>query len=99
MSEQIKIHNEVVLVGRIVNCQKNVRCNNKKAIRVRLAIPNDENYNLIPNSAYIYIYDDGMICDSLKNGRTIAINGHIESHFGQRIVANVISLIKENNMI
>lgn len=94
MSKQIKIHNEVVLVGRIMNCQKNIRCNNKKAIRIKLAIPNDDNYELNPNYAYVYVYDDGMICKTLKNGRAIAINGYIESHFGQRIITNVISIIK-----
>ena len=44
--KQVKIHNEVILVGRIMSKQRNLRCNNKKAIRVKLALPNDDNYEL-----------------------------------------------------
>lgn len=95
MSNQVRLHNEIVLIGRIMSCQRNIRCNNKKAIRVKLAIPNDEDYDLTPDYAYIYVYDDSKIYNSLKRGQAIAINGHIESHLGQRIIANVISLIKE----
>ena len=46
MSKQVKLHNEVILVGRIINRQKNIRCNNQKAIRIKLALPNDLDYNL-----------------------------------------------------
>lgn len=94
MSNQVKVHNEVILVGRIINCQRSIRCNNKRTIRVKLAIPNDENYELTPNYAYVYVYDDNNISDLLRKSQVIAINGHIESHFGQKIIANVISLIK-----
>ncbi len=95
MNNQVKIHNEVILVGRIEGRQRNIRCNNRKAIRVRLAIPNDDNYELKPNIAYVYIYDDGKIYNELKPSQAIAINGHIECNWGQRIIANVISFIKE----
>lgn len=94
MSKQVKLHNEVILFGRILNCQKNIRCNNKKTIRVKLALPNDDNYELNPNIAYIYVYDDGQIYNQLKVNHAIGINGHIETKFGQRIIANVISIIK-----
>ena len=56
------LHNEVLLVGRIMNRQKGYRCNNKKSIRVKLAIPNDDNYELNPNTAYVYFYEDDQ-CD------------------------------------
>ena len=95
MSKQIKLHNEVMLVGRIMNFQKNVRCNNRKSIRVRLALPNDLDYNLNPNIAFVYIYDDGEILNKLRIHQAIAINGHIESNWGQRVIADVISFIKE----
>ena len=39
--------------------------------------------------------DDGKIYDSLKRKQTIAINGHVECNYGQRIIANAISFIKE----
>ena len=53
MSKQVKLHNEVMLVGRIMNRQKNIRCNNRKTIRVKLALPNDIDYNLDPNKYLI----------------------------------------------
>ena len=96
MSKQIELHNEVMLVERIMNFQKNVRCNNKKAIRVKLALPNDDNYELNPNIAFVYVYDDGEIVNRLKTYQAIAINGHIESNCGQRVIADVISFIKES---
>ena len=96
MSKQVELHNEVILVGRIMNRQKNIRCNNRKAIRVKLALPNDIDYNLEPNIAYVYIYDDGNIISQLNRNQAIAINGHIECNWGQRIIADVISLIKES---
>ena len=92
---QVKIHNEVILVGRIMSRQRNIRCNNKKAIRIKLALPNDEDYELDPNIACVYIYDDGEMLEQLKVNQAIAINGHIECNWGQRIIANVISFIKE----
>jgi len=96
MSKQVQLHNEVILFGRIMNRQKNIRCNNRKAIRVKLALPNDIDYNLEPNIAYVYIYDDGNIISQLNRNQAIAINGHIECNWGQRIIADVISLIKES---
>ena len=95
MSKQVKLHNEVMLVGRIINRQKNIRCSNRKAIRVKLALPNDIDYNLNPNIAYVYIFDDGEIYNKLKPNQAIAINGHIECNWGQRVIADVISMIKE----
>ena len=80
MSKQVQLHNEVILFGRIMNRQKNIRCNNKKAIRVK---------------AYIYVYDDGQIYNQLKINQAIGINGHIESKWGQKIIVDVLSFIKE----
>ena len=95
MSKQVELHNEVMLIGRIMSYQKNNKCNNRKAIKVKLALPNDIDYNLDPNIAYVYIYDDGEIIKQINKNQTIAINGHIECKWGQRIIADVISLIKE----
>ena len=60
------LHNEVLLVGRIISRQKGFRCNNKKAIRVKLAMPNDNDYNLNPNIAFVYFYEDDNLFKSLK---------------------------------
>ncbi len=95
MKNQVKLHNEVILVGRIESRQKNIRCNNSKAIRVRLALPNDDDYEKNPNIAYVYIYDDGVSFNQLYRNQAIAISGHVECNWGQRIIADVISLIKE----
>ncbi len=97
MVNQVGLHNEVILVGRVIGYQKNISCNNKKAIKLKLAIPNDDDYNLEPNFACVYVYDDGNISNSLNKSQAIAISGHLESNHGQRIIANIISLIKEPN--
>ena len=83
MSKQVQLHNEVILFGRII------------AIRVKLALPNDDNYDLNPNIACIYVYDDGQIYNQLKINQAIGINGHIESKWGQKIIVDVLSFIKE----
>ena len=95
MSKQVELHNEVMLIGRIMSYKKKNKCNNMKAIKVKLALPNDIDYNLDPNIAYVYIYDDGEITKQINKNQTISINGHIECKWGQRIIADVISLIKE----
>lgn len=95
MSKQVKIHNEVILVGRILYRQNNVRCNNQKAIRLKLALPNDLDYYLDPNIAYVYVYDDGEVLTQLNKYQAIAVSGHIECNWGQRIIADAIKLIKE----
>lgn len=87
------MNNEVLLCGRIMSRQKNIMCNNRKAIRVKLAIPSDDNTKY--DVAYIYIYDNGNIYKSLNISQAIAINGHIEISCGQRAIADVLSVIKE----
>ena len=57
--------------------------------------PNDDNYDLNPNIAYIYVYDDGQIYNQLRINQAIGINGHIESKWGQKIIVDVLSFIKE----
>ena len=57
MENQAKTHNEVILVGRIICRQRNVQWNNKKAIKIGLAVPNDDNIEAGPNVAYVYVYD------------------------------------------
>ena len=54
MTKQVELHNEVILVGKIMNCQRNVSNNKIKAIKVKLAIPNDDAYQLDPNYAFVY---------------------------------------------
>lgn len=93
MSKQVKIHNEVNLVGRIIECN-NIKYNDKRTIELILAIPNDD-IKLEPNILPIYIYDDGKISCNFNKNQAIAINGHIENNNGQHIIADVLSIIKE----
>ncbi len=93
---KVRMHNEVILVGHIVSRQRNLKCNNKKAIRLVLAVPNDDDYETGPNIANVYVYDDGKIYESLKRKQAIAVNGHVECNYGQKIIADVTSLIKES---
>ena len=66
-----------------------------KAIKLKLAIPNDDDYNSEPNFACVYVYDDGKIYDSLKRRQNVSIKGHIECNYSQKIIVDEISLIKE----
>ena len=93
MFKQVKLHNEVNLVGRMIDC-KNIEYNNIRTIELTLAIPNDD-IKLEPNILPIYIYDDGKISSNFKKYQAIAINGHIENNNGQHIIADVLSIIKE----
>ena len=95
MKNQVKCYNEVILVGRIVTRQRNVKCNNQKAIRVTLAIPNDDNYEAGPIIACFYVYDDGQIYELLKRKQAIVIHVNCVCNYGQRIIADLISIIVE----
>ena len=85
--------NEVILLGRIMSHQQNIMCNNRKSIRVKIAIPTCDytTYDV----AYVYIYDDGNIIKLLNKKQAIAINGHIESNNVQRVIVDALSIIKE----
>ena len=97
MNKEVLIHNEVILVGRIISKQKNVKCNNRDTTKVKLAIPDDDREDSY-NVANVYIFNDGNIEKNLKHNQAIAISGHIESRFGQKIIADVVSFIKEANI-
>ncbi len=99
MKNQVKCHNEVILVGRIVTRQRNVKCNNKKAIKIGVAMKNYHDSKAGPSIAYVYIYDDGKIYDSLKRRQNVSINGHIECNYSQKIIVDEISLIEEPLLI
>jgi hypothetical protein len=91
----VELKNEVFLVGLLLAKQRNIKCNNKKSIRVTLGVANDndnEGYNI----ANVIIYDeDNKLFNSLKRRQPIAIKGHIECNYGQRIIADVVNIIKE----
>lgn len=97
MNNQINCHNEVIIIGRIA--RPPLRCNvkNNKALQLCIAVPNDENYELKPNYVYVNIIADAYNLFKNKIGQPIAINGHIESNYGQRIIVDVLSFIKEKS--
>jgi len=95
MENQVKSRNEVILVGKIVTRQRKFKCNDKNAIKIGIATKNYRDSKAGPNIAYVYVYDDGKIYNSLKRRQSVAINGHVECNYGQRIIADVIKLIKE----
>ena len=95
MNNQVKCHNEVNLVGRIAKPPLRCQIYNNKAIQLCLALPNDNNYELSPNYAYVNVIANSYDLFKNKIGQAIAINGHIESKCGQRIIVDVLSFIKE----
>lgn len=95
MSYQIQCHNEVTLIGRIYNIRRNIKCNNNSAILVQLLLPNDEDYNLEPNRAYVYFYNNDKNFMRGMKGQAIAVSAHIESKYGQKIIADCFTFLKE----
>ena len=95
MENQIKSRNEVIIVGKIVTRQRKVKCNGQEAIKIGVAMKNYSDSKAGPNIAYVYVYDDGKIYDLLKRRQNVSINGHIECNYGQRIIVDVINVIKE----
>ena len=99
MENQIKCRNEVILVGKIVTRQRNVKCNDKNAIKIGIGMKNYNDNEAGPYIAYVYVYDDGKIYDSLKRRQNVSINGHIECNYSQKIIVDEISLIEEPLLI
>ena len=89
----IKFRNEVFLVGLLLAKQRNITCNNRKAIRLTLGMANDkEQYNI----ANVIIYDENnSIYESLKRKQSLTIKGHVECNYGQRIIVDEIHILKE----
>lgn len=95
MKKQIKIHNEVTLVGRIRHTGTIVKLDNKNALRVIISVPNDEDYELKPNNISVYFKTSDYKMFRNKNDTEIAICGHIDTRRGQKIICDVMSFIKE----
>ena len=98
MNNQVLCHNEVNLVGRIVKPAFKCKINNKNAVKLCLALPNDCDYNLNPNYAYVNVITNEFNFFKDKIGKAIAINGHIETNYGQKIIVDVISFITEKSL-
>lgn len=95
MKKQVKIHNEVTLVGRIRHTGTIVKLDNKDALRVIISVPNDENYKSEPNNISVYFKTSDYKIFRNKKNKAIAISGHIDTKRGQKIICDVMSFIKE----
>lgn len=85
------LNNEVTLIGRIITWNKNNMCNNKKSIKLKMEIDNDDNTNK-REFAVVYIYDDGNISKYLRRDMLIGFSGHVECNYGQRLICDVLTL-------
>ena len=97
MSYTVLCHNEVNIIGRIYRVGAVCRVNNQPAVKVCIALPNDTDYNLKPNMAYVYFMINNNKILRRLIGQAVGINGHIECNYGQRIIVNVMSIIKEKD--
>jgi hypothetical protein len=93
MLKQIKCHNEFTVFGRLLSRGQNVMVKNRQSLRVCLLCPNDNDYNEEPNRVYVDII--GMNNKTFQRGQALGITGHIDSKYGQRLIADVIEIIKE----
>lgn len=95
MAYQVQCHNDVTMIGRLCRPAYKTQINNQKALKLCLAVPNDENYELNPNYINAYLYTNDLNMFRGKVGIPLAFNGHIESKHGIRIIIDVLSIIKE----
>ena len=84
------LNNEVTLIGKIITWNKNNMCNNKKSIKLKMEI-DDDNTNK-REFAIVYIYDDINISKYIKRDMLICFSGHVECNYGQRIICDVLAL-------
>ena len=88
------LHNEVFLVGRLMNRGSKVRINNREALCLVLAVPNDEDYNQNPNKIAVNYYTDDYKMFYGMIGESFVINGHIETKYGNKIICDSLFLLK-----
>lgn len=93
MSKQVQLHNEVILIGRIRRPGRKVIVNNKEMLNFILSVPNDDNYNLDPNNISINIETNNFKMFNGKVGMPIAIYGHIDTKWGQRIICDLLKFL------
>ena len=58
-----------------------------------ISVPNDEDYNLEPNNISVNIETNNYKMFRGKIGLPIAISGHIDAKWGQRIVCDLIKFL------
>ena len=93
MKYPVAIHNEIVLVGRIRYIGRKVRVANKDMLNFVISVPNDEDYNQEPNNISVNIETNDYKIFKGKVGMPIAISGHIDSKWEQRIVCDLFKFL------
>ncbi len=93
MKYPVSTHNEVVLVGRIRYSGRRIQVANQEMLNFVISVPNDEDYNLEPNNISVNLPTDNFKIFRGKIGMPIAISGHIDAKWGQRIIVDLIKFI------
>ncbi len=93
MKHPVATHNEIVLVGRIRYSGRRVQVANKEMLNFVICVPNDEDYNLEPNNISVNVETKDFKMLRGKVGMPIAISGHIDAKWGQRIICDLIKFM------
>ena len=93
MKHPVALHNEVVLIGRIRYSGRRVQAANKEMLNFVISVPNDEDYNLESNNISVNIETNNFKIFRGKIGMPIAISGHIDAKWGQRIIVDLIKFM------
>ena len=93
MKHQVATHNEIILIGRIRYSGRRVQVANKEMLNFVISVPNDEDYNLEPNNISVNLETNNFKMFRGKVGMPIAISGHIDAKWGQRIICDLIKFI------
>ncbi len=93
MKHHVATHNEIVLIGRIKYSGRRVQVANKEMLNFVISVPNDDDYNFEPNNISVNLPTNNYKIFRGKVGIPIAISGHIDTKWGQRIVVDVFKFI------
>ena len=93
MKHPVAMHNEVVLIGRIRYSGRRVQAANKEMLNFVISVPNDDDYNLEPNNISVNIETNNFKIFRGKIGMPIAISGHLDAKWGQRIIVDIFKFL------